>query len=119
MSMEDEELLEAVLALLISETSDFSDCAKKLAKEWPEVRVSDVIGVVLKACEVIARTFKDGENRQDIRKGREFALWLSYTVYELPSAGSIPCSCKTCTRLRAQIRQRPTRQPKPLHNPLI
>ena len=35
MSMEDEELLEAVLALLISETSDFSDCAKKLAKEWP------------------------------------------------------------------------------------
>jgi hypothetical protein len=27
MSMEDEELLEAVFALLISETSDFSDCA--------------------------------------------------------------------------------------------
>lgn len=67
----------------MSETSDFSDCAKKLAKEWPEVRVYDVIGIVLKACEVIARTFKDGENRQDIRKGREFALWLSYTAYEL------------------------------------
>lgn len=90
MSMEDEELLEAVLALLMSETSDFSDCAKKLAKEWPEVRVYDVIGIVLKACEVIARTFKDGENRQDIRKGREFALWLSYTAYELTQRGVDP-----------------------------
>jgi len=88
--MEDEELLEAVLALLMSETSDFSDCAKKLAKEWPEVRVYDVIGIVLKACEVIARTFKDGENRQDIRKGREFALWLSYTAYELTQRGVDP-----------------------------
>jgi hypothetical protein len=74
----------------MSETSDFSDCAKKLAKEWPEVRVSDVNGIVLKACEVIARTFKDGENRQDIRKGREFALWLSYTVYELTQRGVDP-----------------------------
>ena len=67
-----------------------SAIAPKLAKEWPEVRVSDVIGVVLKACEVIARTFKDGENRQDIRKGREFALWLSYTVYELTQRGVDP-----------------------------
>ena len=90
MSMEDEELLEAVLALLMSKTSDFSDCAKKLAKEWPEVHVSDVIGVVLKACEVIARIFKDGENRQDIRKGREFALRLSYTAYELTQRGVDP-----------------------------
>jgi len=39
---------------------------------------------------VIARTFKDGENRQDIRKGREFALWLSYTVYELTQRGVDP-----------------------------
>ena len=54
------------------------------------MRVSDVIGVVLKACEVIARTFKDGENRQDIRKGREFALWLSYTAYELTQRGVDP-----------------------------
>ena len=67
-----------------------SAIAPKLAKEWPEVRVSDVIGVVLKACEVIARTFKDGENRQDIRKGREFALWLSYTAYELTQRGVDP-----------------------------
>ncbi|MBF9025580.1 hypothetical protein HKCCD6035_08490 [Rhodobacterales bacterium HKCCD6035] len=88
--MEDEKLLEAVLAFLMSETSDFSDCAKKLAKEWPEVRVSDVIGIVLKACEVIARTFKDGENRQDICKGHEFALWLSYTAYELTQRGVDP-----------------------------
>jgi hypothetical protein len=54
------------------------------------VRVSDVIGIVLKACEVIARTFKDGENRQDIRKGRGFALWLSYTAYELTQRGVDP-----------------------------
>jgi hypothetical protein len=74
----------------MSETSDFSDCAKKLAKEWPEVRVYDVIGIVLKACEVIARTFKDSENRQDILKGREFALWLSYTAYELTQRGVDP-----------------------------
>ena len=52
--------------------------------------MSDVIGIVLKACEVIARTFKDGENRQDIRKGREFALWLSYTAYELTQRGVDP-----------------------------
>jgi hypothetical protein len=67
-----------------------SAIAPKLAKELSEVRVSDVIGVVLKACEVIARTFKDGENRQDIRKGREFALWLSYTAYELTQRGVDP-----------------------------
>jgi len=47
------------------------------------VRLSDVISVVLKTLEVIARAFKNDENRQDITKGREFALWLSYTAYEL------------------------------------
>ena len=54
------------------------------------MRASYVIGVVLKACEVIARAFKDREKRQDIRKGREFALYLSYTAYELTQCGVDP-----------------------------
>ncbi|MBF9037631.1 hypothetical protein LSUCC0246_03795 [Rhodobacterales bacterium LSUCC0246] len=74
----------------MSETSDFSDCAKKLTKEWPQVRASYVIGMVLKTCEVIARAFIDREKRQDIRKGREFAQWLSYTANELIQCGVDP-----------------------------
>lgn len=90
MSMENEELLEAVMEALMRATPEFTEDAKKLAETWPEVRVSDLIGVVLKACEVIGKTFKDGENRHDIRKGREFALWLSYSAYELTKRGIDP-----------------------------
>ncbi len=56
---------------------------EKLVGIQLEVRVSNIIGVVLKAFEAIARAFKNNENRQNIRKGLEFALWLSYTAYEL------------------------------------
>lgn len=90
MSMDDEELLEAVMEALMRPTSNFIEDARQLAETWPDVRVSDLIGVVLKACEVIAKTFKDGENRHDIRKGREFALWLSYSAYELTKRGIDP-----------------------------
>lgn len=98
MALNDDALIEAVTEIILRPDLGFDDAVRELAGRWPMLRISDLIGVCLKSCELLTRSLAKSEQQPALDRGREFALYLSNAAFDVYSGGRDPALVKDILR---------------------